>query len=181
MALPFNFFELKIQMVSIMKIPDGVNVEVRENTVIVKGPEGELTQSFNIKNLKIKKEGDEVVVASPKLSFKNTVSSIIGSMMKGVVESFEQKLVIRYSHFPITLEVKGKEIIIKNFLGERSPRKCKVDGPTKIEVKGKDILVSGPDKRAVGQTVANLRKATKVGKKDERVFEDGIYFPVDHW
>ena len=105
-----------------------------------------------------------------------TYTSLIRSMFKGVVENYARKFKALYAHFPMSFEVKGKELLIKNFLGEKSPRKCKIVGDsTKIEVKGTILTISGPDAEAIGQTIANIRAALKIREKDPRVFQDGIY------
>ena len=65
--------------------------------------------------------------------------------------------------------------MIKNFLGEKQPRKTRIVGNTKLEVKGQEVTVSGCDKDAIGATIANLRTATKIKDKDPRVFQDGLY------
>jgi len=83
---------------------------------------------------------------------------------------------IIHSHFPMNVQVSGKEVIITNFTGEKKPRKAKIIGPnTAVEVKGKDVIVKGTNKEHVGQTVANIESITKVRRKDLRVFQDGIY------
>ena len=99
----------------------------------------------------------------------------INNMIKGVTEGFEYKMKTVFSHFPIKTSVDGNEFVIKNFLGERSPRRAKIlDGVT-VEVKGDDITIQGINKERVGQTVANIERATKVKKRDVRVFQDGVY------
>ncbi len=35
--------------------------------------------------------------------------------------------------------------------------------------------LTGSDKEAIGQSLANLRTATRIKEKDDRVFQDGIY------
>jgi len=44
-----------------------------------------------------------------------------------------------------------------------------------VEAKGENVTVSGIDKEKVGQTAANIERATKVKKRDIRVFQDGVY------
>jgi large subunit ribosomal protein L6 len=44
-----------------------------------------------------------------------------------------------------------------------------------VEAKGDNITVKGMDKEKVGQTVANIERATSVSRRDIRVFQDGIY------
>jgi len=162
-------------------IPEGVTVDINGFDVMVKGPKGSVTKRLAGK-VAIEKEGNNVVVtgSEKKKALVGTVSSLINSMIRGVTEGYLKQLKVLYSHFPVTLEVKGKSVVIKNFIGEKYPRKAKISGDeTKVEVKGQDVKVSGPDKEAVGQTVANMKSALKIRKKDRRVFQDGIYEVIE--
>lgn len=158
-----------------VKIPAGVTVAVDGNKVTASGPNGSAAREFKGTALDLKLEGDTLLVKGKGKAIENTVRAHLGNMFAGVTTGFTQKMVIRYAHFPISVEVKGRDILIKNFLGERKPRKTKVHGNAKVEVKGKDVIVSGTDKEAVGQTVANIRKSTKIKGHDCRIFQDGIY------
>jgi large subunit ribosomal protein L6 len=81
-----------------------------------------------------------------------------------------------FAHFPISVKVKGKEIHVENFFGERSARVSKVIGEdTKVSILGEDILVEGPSLEHVSQTAANIESSTKIKNKDQRVFLDGLY------
>jgi large subunit ribosomal protein L6 len=51
----------------------------------------------------------------------------------------------------------------------------KIIGDVKVKVEGDDIIVQGSNLEDVSQTAANIEQATKVKKKDPRVFLDGIY------
>jgi len=156
-------------------IPEGVTVEVNGMTVSVNGPKGSLQRTF-MKTVDIKVDGAKVEVTGKRLSYVNTVSSLINNMCVGVKDGFEKKMKILFAHFPISLEVKGKDVLVKNFLGEREPRRTNIAGDnTKLEIKGQNITISGPDKEAVSQTAANLRIVTKIKEKDGRIFQDGIY------
>jgi large subunit ribosomal protein L6 len=104
-----------------------------------------------------------------------TFKAHINNMIKGVTEGFEYKMKTVYSHFPIKTNVEGDFFIIHNFLGERSPRKAKILDQVKVEVNGDNVTVTGIDKEKVGQTVANIERATKVTRRDIRVFQDGVY------
>jgi len=101
-------------------------------------------------------------------------------MIKGVTKGFTYKLKIVFSHFPITVKIKEKTLIIENFTGERNPRKAKIMGDTKVTVKGDDIIVQGINLEDVSQTAANIQNATKIRRKDPRVFLDGIYVYEKH-
>ncbi|HDM44934.1 MAG TPA: 50S ribosomal protein L6, partial [Candidatus Bathyarchaeota archaeon] len=99
----------------------------------------------------------------------------INNMIKGVTEGFVYKMKIVFSHFPISVRVDGDQVLIENFTGEKSPRRAKIIGDTKVTVKGDDIIIEGIDINAVSQTAANIQQATKIKNKDPRVFLDGIY------
>jgi len=66
-------------------------------------------------------------------------------------------------------------VLIENFTGERRGRKAKIIGDVKVKVESEDVLVEGINLEDVSQTAANIEQATKVKKKDPRVFLDGIY------
>ena len=80
-----------------------------------------------------------------------------------------------FAHFPITVKVKGKEVHVENFYGERSPRVAQIVGDCKASVQGDDVIIQGINVEDVGHTAANLEQATKVRRKDQRVFLDGLY------
>lgn len=163
-----------------VEIPEGVTVTINDSEVTVKGPKGELKRDFTAKGITLsQKKGKVVALAKfPRRKDKAMLGTIGGhliNMMKGVTNGFEYHLKIYYSHFPMNVSVQGDKVVIKNFLGEKYPRDSKIVGQTKVEVKGQDITVSGISMEDVGQTSANLRLATKVGRKDPRVFQDGIF------
>ena len=113
--------------------------------------------------------------ATGELALANTVKAHVRNMAEGVVNGYTRKLKILYSHFPISVELKGWEMLIKNFLGEEQPRKSRIIGQTKVEVKGQEVMVTGISKEDVGQTIANIRSATRIRNRDSRVFQDGFY------
>ncbi len=157
-----------------MKIQEGAKVSVEGDNVTVSGAKGTLTRNFHYPDLKIEMKGGELVVTGPK-SMVNTVQAHVANMAAGVLSHYTRKLKSLYSHFPVSVEIKGKEIMIKNFLGEKQPRKAKIVGQTKVESKGQEMTVSGPSKDEVGQTIANLKSATRIRNRDSRVFQDGFY------
>ena len=73
------------------------------------------------------------------------------------------------------VNTKTQELNVVNFLGERAPRKCNIQPNVKVEVDGDDVYLIGPDKEALGQTAANLKRCCRIRKKDPRVFQDGVY------
>ena len=166
-----------------LKIPEGVSIEVPSaGALVVKGPLGSVERKFDSRVVEIKTEGGEVKVElkvkrrRSTHAMMRTIEEHLKNMVEGVLKKYEKKLEIAYLHFPVTLEIKGKDISIKNFLGEKTPRKAKIHGNATVEVKGQEITVSGIDKESVGQTAANIVQATQIRKKDRRIFQDGIYY-----
>jgi len=164
-----------------VKIPEGIKVEINGNKVKVTGPRGELEKSFlTPKDVKIELAEGKVRVFTENERRKikaiaGTIAAHIRNMIEGVSKGYVYKLKIIYSHFPITVKVDGNRVIIQNFLGERKPREARIIGDTKVEVKGQEIIVSGIDIDAVGQTAGNIEQATRIVGKDRRVFQDGIF------
>ncbi|MFH1520659.1 MAG: 50S ribosomal protein L6 [Candidatus Micrarchaeota archaeon] len=149
-------------------------VKIDGNKLSAKGPHGEVTKTI-AKGITVKIDGDKIEVHTLSKALKGTNEAIVMNMFKGVTEGYTRNFKLLYAHFPITIESKGTEIMIKNFLGEKQARKTKSIGTTKVQAKGQAVTVSGPDKEAVGQTIANLVTAMRIKDKDGRIFQDGIY------
>jgi len=169
-----------IETVTTVEIPEGVHGALEGRLITIKGEKGELTRDFSHAPIRIRIEGKTVTVQASwprkkEAALVGTVSSHIQNMIKGVTQGFTYKLKIVFSHFPITVEIKEKTLTIKNFTGERNPRKAKIMGDAKVTVKGDDIIVQGIDLEDVSQTAANIQNATRIRSKDPRVFLDGIY------
>ena len=157
----------------IIPVPEDVTVTVEANNdVTVKGNGGEIKRNFNHNNITVTKDDENVTifVAFPNKKDKamvGTIKSHISNMIYGVKHGFTYKMKIVYAHFPMTVKVQGKKITIDNFLGERSPREAKIIGD--------DVTITGINKEHVGQTMANIEQATKIKRRDPRIFQDGIY------
>ncbi len=169
-----------VEAVKSVEVPDGVEVQVEGRVVTVKGEKGTLTRDFSKAPVTIELDGKTVRVRANwprkrEAALVGTVGSHIQKMIVGVTKGFTYKLKIVFSHFPISVKVKENTVLIENFTGERSPRKAKTMGNVKVLAKGDDVVVQGINLEDVSQTAANIQSATKVKKKDPRVFLDGIY------
>jgi len=163
-----------------VEIPEGVKVEIEKGRVVVEGPRGKLERNLYHPKINIEKIDNKVVVKCEfarrkEKALVGTFAAHIKNMIKGVTEGFVYKMKIVYSHFPMKVSVKGNEVIIENFLGEKAPRKAKIFGNVKVTVKGDEVTIEGINREEVGQTAANIEFATKVKDRDVRVFQDGIY------
>ncbi|MCP1714214.1 large subunit ribosomal protein L6 [Methanocalculus alkaliphilus] len=163
-----------------IEIPSDVTVSKEEDRIVVKGPKGELQRTMFYPGITIAVE-DEIVLVSTQsgrkavLAMVGTYASHIRNMCRGVTEGYELRMKVVYSHFPIQLKLTPEVLEIGNFLGEKMTRTAKIlDGVT-VKVGSDEVFVSGIDKEKVGNTAANIEKATKIRKRDPRVFQDGIY------
>ncbi len=161
-------------------IPNGVQVKVQGDQVVVAGKGTTLQRSLSHPRITLVVEGGEVKVRSEYPNRKDgalvgTFAAHVRNMILGVTEGFTYEMKIVYSHFPVKASVKGTDFVIENFLGEKFPRKAPIRGATKVEVKGDQVILTGPDIEAVSQTAANIEQATRIKGFDPRVFQDGIY------
>ncbi|MEM3030712.1 MAG: 50S ribosomal protein L6 [Candidatus Micrarchaeia archaeon] len=160
-----------------MALPPDVKLEVKGSLVAVFGPLGRLEKRLAARGAAIELTPRGVEVRA-SLDVANTLESHIRNMVRGVREGYTLKLQMVYSHFPLSVEVKGGQVFIKNFLGEKQPRVAAIVGSTKVEVKPPLVILSGVSKEDVGQTAANIRAALRIRQRDSRVFQDGLY-PVE--
>ena len=164
-----------------LEAPAGVKVAKESNTLLVKGKLGAVKKDFTKLPATISVEGNKITIKpygkrKRDLAVTHTARSIIESMIKGVEKGYTYKLKIIFAHFPISVKIKGKEVSVENFFGERSPRVSRIIGEaTKVNVIGEDVVIQGPSLEDVSQTAANIELSTRIKNKDQRVFLDGLY------
>jgi len=159
---------------------------IKTRRVTVTGPRGTLSRSFSHLAINLRVEGKTV---KAELWFGNrlaiacirTVLTHINNMIIGVTKGYLFKMRLVYNHFPIsvTTEKNGKEVQVRNYLGEKRVRvvpmiadvicKRSEDG-TKDE-----IILSGNDLDAVSQSAANIWGVARCKDKDIRKYLDGVY------
>ncbi len=161
-------------------IPDDVSTEVDGFDLRVEGPNGSVERRLWYPDVSVTVEDDQVVIQSDVENKKTkstvgTFESHVRNAFHGVREGWAYEMEVHYEHFPMQVRVEGDEVVIENFLGEKSPRRTEIRGDTDVEVDGEVLQLSGPDKEDVGQTAGNIRQLTKIRDKDTRVFEDGVF------
>lgn len=142
-----------------VKIPEGVEITIRDNNVSVTGPKGSLALAFK-KGIRVEKAQEEVIVTrvgdSRELrALHGTMRAIIANMVKGVTEGFEKTLVLHGVGFRGRIE--GEDLYLS--LGFSHPVKFTPPSGIKFEVAEDKIIVSGIDKKLVGQTADEIRRA----------------------
>ncbi|WP_410766894.1 50S ribosomal protein L6 [Haloferax sp. DFSO60] len=163
-----------------IQIPDDVSAEVSNLELTVEGSNGSVTKRLWYPNVSVSVEDGSVVIESDVENAKTnatigTFESHVNNMLYGVTDGWEYKMEVHYAHFPMQVNLEGDDVVIKNFLGERSPRRTPVRGDTDVQIDGEELTLSGPSKEDVGQTAADIEQLTRVKDKDTRVFTDGVY------
>tara|TARA_B100001564_G_scaffold245841_1_gene208495 strand:+ start:594 stop:1133 length:540 start_codon:yes stop_codon:yes gene_type:complete len=164
-----------------VEIPEGITASIDGDTVTITGPKGSVSRDFVSARHDIFQEGGALIVRvdiprRKERALAGTWNAHLKNMVKGVNDGFTYTLKALYSHFPMTLAVKGNKFIVNNYFGERVPRSAAILDGVQVKVQNKtEVVVTGIDKEAVGQTAANIERSTTVKKRDRRVFQDGIY------
>ena len=164
-----------------VEIPEGVSASIDGDKVTITGPKGSVSRDFVSARHDIFQEGGALIVRvdvprRKERALAGTWKAHLNNMVKGVTDGFTYKLKALYSHFPMTLAVQGNKLIVNNYFGERVPRSAAILDGVEVKIQNKtEVVVSGIEKEAVGQTAANIERSTTVKKRDRRVFQDGIY------
>lgn len=163
-----------------IEIPEGVSCEFSDR-VFKCAKDGQTNErKISIPGTEIHIEKNTIAFSCKKANKKNiamikTNASHIRNLIKGFEEKFVYEMEICNVHFPITAKIEGNRVLISNFLGEKISRSAKILPGVEVEIKGQKITVSSSDVEKAGQTAANIEKASKVSRKDRRVFQDGIF------
>ncbi len=140
-------------------IPAGVDVKVNGQTVTVKGPKGELTDTFR-SSMAISVENNEVVVKRPSdskehKSLHGLTRTLISNMVEGVTNGYKKELEVNGVGYRAAKQ--GKDLVL-NLGFSHQVIVSEVPGIT-IEVPGPNqVVISGPNKQQVGQFAAEVRE-----------------------
>lgn len=164
----------------LIEVPEGIECEIQRKTVTVKKGDKEITKTFKMIGVVFRKDvkGVHISTKYPKkktAAMLKTAAAHIKNMINGLQKEYEYKLAIIYSHFPMNVAIKDGFLEINNFAGEKKTRRAAIVADTKVEIKGKEVIVKSHNKENAGQTAANIESATKVKGKDTRIFQDGIW------
>ncbi len=163
-----------------VEIPPNVDVTLEGSLLTVTGPKGTLSRDLRFPQIDVTLEGAEIVISTASdrkrfLAMSGTLEAHAKNMIRGVIEGHEYQMKVVYSHFPIQLKQQGDRIMISNFLGEKQPRVAKILEGVTVKIGNDELTLTGIDKENVGNTAANIEHATRITKRDPRVFQDGIY------
>ncbi len=143
-------------------IPDGVEVQIQDNIVKVKGPLGSLKRVFR-PSMQLKQEDKQILVnrsSNSKLhrSLHGLTRTLIANMVEGVTSGFQKVLEIRGTGY--RAQFKDDALVLQ--LGFSHPVIVKPPEGISLEAPALNrIVVKGTDKELVGQTAARIRAIRK--------------------
>jgi large subunit ribosomal protein L6 len=142
-------------------VPKGVTINVSGGRIEVQGPKGRLSQQLP-EQTGVKRAGDVLTVycsapgrAGPRL--QGLARALVANMVVGVAEGFTKTLELVGTGY--RAEVKGRTITLQ--VGLSHPAVCEMPESVTASVppdsKGSVLILTSPDRAALGQLTATLR------------------------
>src|SRR6201986_1144582 len=140
-------------------VPDAVTVTIAPGNIAVKGPKGELAQTYS-QDMTVAQDGGTIVVTRPTdrgehRALHGLTRSLIANMVEGVTDGFEKRLEIQGVGYRAALKGKNLELA----LGFSHP--VSIEAPEGIDFEvpqPTEIIVRGIEKQLGGQVAADIRK-----------------------
>ena len=141
-------------------IPKGVDISIKKNSVLVKGPKGELQRDFP-PEIDLKEENGHIIVVRNSdhrthRAKHGLTRSLLNNMVIGVSEGFKRDLYIEGVGYRASLD--GKKLVLS--LGYSHP--VIFDPPDgisfEVDKSGRELAVKGVDKEMVGEIAARIRR-----------------------
>lgn len=140
-------------------LPQGVQIELKGNSVTVKGPKGSLSRDLH-HDLKVEQRDAEIVVSRPTdgnlhRSLHGLTRTLVANMVTGVTAGFTRRLEVAGVGYRV--QQVGPNIVMQ--LGFSHPVQVNPPAGVTLTVEGNNrIIVSGIDKELVGETAARIRR-----------------------
>jgi len=143
-------------------IPQGVEVEIKEGEIRVKGPKGELFLEYDEK-IKIERENNHLKVMPKEESVRSKnvkalwglYRSLINNMIIGVTQGYEKKLELKGIGYKASVDGQGNLVLE---VGYSHPVIIQKEEGIDFAVEKNIVSVKGIDKQKVGEMAARIRK-----------------------
>lgn len=139
-------------------IPAGVEVNVGDSEVVVKGPKGQLSQPL-LPGIRINVDNGHVVVERTSdekrhRAMHGLARSLVANMVEGVTKGYQKNLELKGVGY--RAQMQGKNLVLS--VGYSHPVEIAPPEGIELEVpQPTKIVVKGIDKQLVGQVAANIR------------------------
>jgi len=140
-------------------VPSGVTVKIDGRDVSVSGSAGSLSLTVH-KNMDVSVEDNQVLVRRPNDKRENRAlhgltRSLINNMVIGVAKPYEKRLEIVGVGY--NARVEGKQLVLQVGFANKITLPIP-DGISCTLPDATHVVINGPDKQAVGQFAAEIRK-----------------------
>lgn len=149
-----------------ISLPKGVNIEVKDSVVTVKGPKGELSQPID-PAIEVKIEEGEVIIARPNdekqnRAFHGLYRALINNMVVGVSEGYKKTLEL----VGVGYRASNTGNVLELSLGYSHQIYLQLPNEIKVETKSERnqnplIILESNDKQLLGQVCAKIRSFRK--------------------
>ncbi len=141
-----------------IQVPNGVNVNLDNNVITIKGPKGTLSRALH-GDMKVSYESDVITVERPsdnKLhrALHGTTRSVVANMVSGVTEGYAKNLELVGVGYRASKS--GDKLVLN--VGYSHPVEFVPEQGIEFEVPAQNkIIIKGIDKELVGATAAKVR------------------------
>ncbi|MDQ0177343.1 50S ribosomal protein L6 [Bacillus chungangensis] len=141
-----------------IEIPSGVTVTLEGNKATVKGPKGELSETFN-SDMAINIEDSVITITRPSdakehRAIHGTTRALLANMVEGVSKGFEKSLELIGVGY--RAQKQGKKLVLN--VGFSHPVEFEPEDGVEVEVPSNTkVIVRGINKERVGALASNIR------------------------
>jgi large subunit ribosomal protein L6 len=139
-------------------IPQGVEIDMHDREIVVKGPKGALTVSRHPKIEYVYEDGsvwltrkDNSKVAKEQYGLRRT---LLKNAVEGVSSGFQKGLELVGVGYKVTVQ---NDTIVLN-VGYSQPKEYSLPKGIEARAEGNKLYISGIDKEQVGEVAARLRR-----------------------
>lgn len=145
-----------------VQIPEGVVVRIEDDSIFIKGPKGELTQKIHPSVLIQQKDNCLLFkVKNPKEKKQKALwglfQRLVSNMVIGVTQGNEKRLELIGVGY--RAQVEGQKLILS--VGFSHPVEFILPDQIEVKIEKNVIIISGVNKKLVGETAAQIRKIRK--------------------
>ncbi len=149
-----------------INVPSGVNIEMKDNVVVVKGPKGELKQNIDSR---IKINIEDGVLSLSRINeqkeskaFHGLYRSLINNMIVGVTEGYEKNLEL----VGVGFRASNVKNVLELSLGYSHPIYLVLPPEITVETQSErnqtpKVTLKSIDKQLIGQVAAKIRSLRK--------------------